>query len=135
VIVSLHVATGALLGSIVHRRAGIVLLGPLLHLVSDRVPHQDIPSLRFEVGTGAAGVLALAGRRGPLHPVTVGAIATCLPDAEHLVRLPRPGGRKLFPSHRFEGWHRAGGLPAWVQLAAAGLILGAILAARGKPRP
>ncbi len=133
-IVSLHVATGAALGAAVRRRGALLVLGPVLHILSDRVPHQDIDSLRFEVGSGAAGLVALTARFGPRHPVTLGAIATCLPDAEHLIRLPRPGGRKLFPSHRFEDWHREGGLPTWVQLAAAGVLLGAMLAARPTPR-
>jgi hypothetical protein len=53
-----------------------------------------------------------------------------VPDVEHVIRLPRPGGRKLFPSHRVYGWHRSGGLPTSLQLVAAGTILGA-LAARG----
>jgi hypothetical protein len=29
-----------------------------------------------------------------------------------------------------QGWHRAGGLPAWVQLAAAGTILAVLLGPR-----
>jgi hypothetical protein len=46
----------------------------------------------------------------------VGAVGASVPDVEHVLPLPRPGGRKLFPSHRVRGWHRAGGIPASVQL-------------------
>ena len=62
-----------------------------------------------------------------LH-VATGAAAGSAPDLEHLLRLPRPGGRKLFPSHRFRGWHRADGVPTWAQLLAAGVLLGLFLA-------
>ena len=75
--------------------------------------------------------LALAARYGALSPVTIGALAASAPDIEHVVRLPRPGGRKLFPSHRIRGWHQAGGIPAWAQLLAAGTILGLVLSRRG----
>ena len=101
----------------------------MLHFYGDRVPHEDIASRRFEIGSGLAGVLALALVRGPLDPATVGAIASSAPDIEHVVRLPRPGGRKLFPSHRIPGWHRPGRLTAEAQLLIAGALLGSILAA------
>jgi hypothetical protein len=111
-----------------------VALGLLAHLAGDRMPHQDIPSRRFELRSGVALLLAVALRRGMLHPATVGAVAASAPDVEHVLRLPRPGGRKLFPSHRFHGWHRAGGLPAWMQLVAAGVLAGLVLAAGRAPR-
>ena len=126
-IVSLHVATGAAAGALAGSRLGALALGPLLHVACDVVPHQDIASRRFEIATGVAGVLALAAVHGPFAPATIGAVAASAPDLEHVLHLPRPGGRKLFPSHRF-GWHRAGGLPAWAQVLAAGAILGAVLA-------
>jgi hypothetical protein len=91
------------------------------------MPHQDIASRRFEVRSGIALLLAVAAVRGPLNPATVGAAAASAPDLEHLLRLPRPGGRKLFPSHRVHGWHRTGGVPAWAQLLAAGALIGAVL--------
>ena len=55
-------------------------------------------------------------------------IASATPLDDAIPTGPRPGGRKLFPSHRVHGWHRAGGLPASVQLVAAGAILGALVA-------
>ena len=70
----------------------------------------------------------LAAAHGPLDPVVVGAVGASVPDVEHVLPFPRPGGRKLFPSHRIRGWHKAGGLPASVQLLVAGAILGALAA-------
>jgi hypothetical protein len=128
-IVSMHVATGAAGGAVVRSRVGATLLGLVLHAAGDRVPHQDIASRRFEIGSGVLGVLALAVVRGPLDAATVGAVAAAAPDIEHVVRLPRPGGRKLFPSHRIPGFHRPGGFPAEAQLLIAGALLGAVLGA------
>ncbi len=125
-IVSLHVATGAALGAAAGSRLRALALGPLLHLAGDLLPHEDIPSRRFEIWSGVAGILLLALVRGPLDPATFGAVAASAPDLEHVLPLPRPGGRKLFPSHRHPGWHRAGGISAPAQLLVAGAILGAL---------
>ena len=129
-IVSLHVASGAAVGAGARSRRSAVALGLLAHLAGDRVPHHDIPSRRFELRSGVALLALVALRRGALDRATIGAAAASAPDVEHVLRLPRPGGRKLFPSHRFHGWHRAGGLPAWVQLVAAGVLAGLVLAPR-----
>jgi hypothetical protein len=129
-IVSLHVAAGAAVGAIAPSRRAAVLLGALAHLFGDRMPHEDIWNRRFEMWSGAAALTAVALRHGPLDRVTVGAVAGSAPDIEHVLRLPRPGGRKLFPSHRLIGWHRSGGVPDWAQLLAAGLLLGLLLAPR-----
>jgi hypothetical protein len=134
VIVSLHVATGAAAGALLRTRGRAVLAGLVLHALGDRMPHWDIQDRRFEIASGLALVGAFALRHGPASAVVVGALASSAPDVEHVVRLPRPGGRKLFPSHRVHGWHRAGGVPAWAQLLAAGVILGALLAPRGSGR-
>ncbi|MBA3556314.1 MAG: hypothetical protein H0W29_16390 [Gemmatimonadales bacterium] len=123
-IVSLHVAAGAIAGAAARSRMPAIALGLLAHAAGDRIPHQDIGSRNFELVSGMAGLALLAVGRGPLHPITLGAAACSAPDIEHAVRLPRPGGRKLFPSHRFTGWHRAGGLPAGLQVLVAGLVLG-----------
>jgi len=93
------------------------------------MPHQDVASRRFEALSGVAGLVLLAAARGPLDKTVVGAVAASVPDVEHVLRLPRPGGRKLFPSHRLRGWHKTGGLPASVQLVTAGVLLGALGAA------
>lgn len=127
-IVSLHLATGALGGALVRSPVAAAALGPVLHFLGDRVPHEDIDSKGFELRCGVFGVLALAVVRGPLDPATIGAITSTAPDLEHVIRLPRPGGRKLFPSHRIPGWHRPGGLTVEAQLLIAGALFGAVLA-------
>lgn len=129
-IVSLHVASGAALGALTRSRPRALLLGPLLHVAEDRVPHEDIPSRRFEIASGVAGVLFLAARRGPLDASTLGALATSAPDLEHVFPRLRPGGRKLF--HAAPGWHRSGGLRTDAQLLLAGAILGALVGRRGR---
>ncbi len=126
-IVSLHVATGAAGGALAGSRRASLVLGPLLHLAGDRMPHEDIADRRFEVGSGVAAVLLLAAARGPFDPAVTGALAASGPDLEHVLRFPRPGGRKLFPSHRLHGWHRSGGLSAPAQLVLAGFLLGLLL--------
>jgi hypothetical protein len=127
-IVSLHVATGAAAGALAGSRLGAVGLGLLLHAAGDRMPHDDVASRPFEIASGASSLLLLAAARGPLDPAVLGGIAASVPDVEHVLPLPRPDGRKLFPSHRVRGWHRGGGVPAWAQLVAAGAILGALTA-------
>jgi hypothetical protein len=128
VIVALHVATGAAAGAASGSRVAALLIGPVLHLAGDRVPHQDFHSERLEIGTGVLGILLLAMRRGPLDPATLGAASSSAPDLEHIVPLLRPGGRKLF--HDRLGWHRSGHFPPSLQLVLAGAILGALLLRR-----
>lgn len=128
-IVSLHVATGAAAGAASGSRLTAILIGPLLHLAGDRLPHRDIGSRRFEIGSGLACLALLAGRRGPLDPATLGAAASSAPDLEHVVPFLRPRGSKLF--HGRHGWHRTGRFPADLQLLLAGAIVGALIAPRG----
>jgi hypothetical protein len=129
-IVSMHVATGAAAGALAGSRPRAVLLGLVLHGVCDRIPHWDIPSRRFEIRSGLALLGLLAATRGALDPAVVGAAASSAPDLEHVVRLPRPGGKKLYPSHRVRGWHRTGGVSTRAQLFAAGVIVGLLLGRR-----
>jgi len=133
-IVSLHIATGAAGGALVRSPVAAAVLGPVLHFFGDRMPHEDIDSRRFELQCGVAGIVALALVRGPFDAATVGALASAAPDLEHVLRLPKPGGRKLFPSHRIPGWHRPGGISANAQLLIAGALLGAVLASGLKRR-
>jgi hypothetical protein len=130
VIVALHVATGAAAGAASRSRLAALLLGPVLHLAGDRLPHRDIRSRRFEIGSGVAGILLLAARRGPLDPATLGGAASSAPDLEHVLPFMRPGGRKLF--HNGRGWHRSGRFPAALQLLLAGAILGVLSAPRSR---
>jgi hypothetical protein len=125
VIVSLHAATGATAGAAVRSPVVAALLGIPLHLAGDRVPHEDIHDRRFEIASGLAVAALLAARRGLTDAATIGALAACAPDVEHIVRLPRPGGSKLF--HGKRGWHRSGGLSARTQLLLAGVLTGRLL--------
>jgi hypothetical protein len=127
-IVSLHVATGAAAGAASGSRLTAILLGPILHLAGDRLPHQDIGSRRFEIGSGLVCLVLLASKRGPLDPATLGAAASSAPDLEHVVPLLRPRGNKLF--HGRHGWHRSGRFPTYLQLLLAGVIVGALIAPR-----
>src|SRR5687767_4915655 len=126
----MHVATGAVGGLVAGTPWRAALFGPVLHFFGDRIPHEDIASEKFEAACGVAGVLALGVLRGPLDPATVGAVTSAAPDLEHILPLPRPGGRKLFPSHRIPGWHHPGGISATTQLLIAGFLFGAVLVAR-----
>jgi len=114
------------MGAAVRSRTLAALLGIPLHLAGDRVPHRDLHNRRFEIGSGLAIVGLVAARRGLADTATVGALAACAPDLEHLVRLPRPGGSKLFHGRR--GWHRSGGLSTRAQLLLAGVLIGKLLA-------
>ena len=129
-IVAVHVASGALAGALLGSRRAAVPAGLALHVAGDLIPHHDFRSRPFEFGSGVVGVLALAFVRGFGDPATVGAIASSAPDFEHITPLPRPGGRKLFPSHRWERLHRSGGLSSGAQLALALGVLAALLARR-----
>jgi hypothetical protein len=128
-IVTLHVASGAAAGAATRSRALAVLLGIPLHLLADRIPHRDIPSRRFEIASGAAGLMLLAAGRGPFHPVTLGAAAASAPDLEHVFPALRPRGSKLF--HGAHGWHTSGRmLPVQFQLVVAGITIGALAVRR-----
>ena len=129
----MHVASGAAAGALLGSRGRALAAGPLLHFACDACPHEDIPSLRFEIGSGVALLAVVAAVRGPLDPAVFGAVASSAPDVEHVVRLRRAGGRKLFPTHRFRGLHRRGGVRAWVQLLVAGAIVGTTIARRRAP--
>lgn len=129
----MHVASGAAAGAVAGTRGRALAVGPVLHLLGDMTPHRDIRSRRFELRSGVALVLLLALRRGPFDPAVIGALAASAPDVEHVLPLPRPGGRKLFPSHRIPGLHRSGGLGTGLQLVAAGVLIGAVLAGRRPP--
>jgi hypothetical protein len=132
VIVLAHVATGGLAGVATGSRSRAALLGPLLHLAGDVIPHEDIASRRFETASGVAAVLLLAWRRG-IDAATVGAVAASAPDLEHILPLPRLHGRALFPSHRWQPPVRMPGIPAWVQLAGAVVIIAGLAGTRRRP--
>ena len=118
-IVALHVATGAAIGAASGRRGRAALLGVVAHFLGDVLPHDDIPSRGFEIASCVSALAFVAARRGPFSAATIGAAASSAPDVEHLLPLRRG----LFPSHRWARFHTGGGIPAAVQLAAAGALL------------
>ena len=126
----MHVAAGAAVGALAGSRGRAVVLGFGLHGLQDAVPHQDIRSRRFEIVSGVALLGLLALRRGLFDPAVLGGAACAAPDLEHVLPLPRPAGRELYPSHRIEGWHQAGGVSTQVQLAAAGMIVALLMRRR-----
>jgi hypothetical protein len=134
VIVSLHVATGAAAGTLLRSPGRAAVAGPLLHAALDVIPHEDIDSVRFELASGLTLIALLASARGPLDAAVVGAITSSAPDLEHVLPLPRPGGRKLFPTHRSQGPHRRAGVPVWLQLVATGMIAAVFLRNRTNRR-
>ena len=122
-IVSLHVATGAAAGVLTRSRPIALLLGPVLHVAADRDPHEDIPELGFEIGSGLVGLTLLGIGRGWLDPAVLGGAAAAAPDLEHVVPWLRPAGRKLF----HWGSHDGGGISTGMQLLLAGGILGYLI--------
>jgi len=120
VIVSLHVATGAAAGALTRSRPIALLLGPVLHVAADHVPHEDIPDLRFEIGSGVAALVLLGVGRGWLEPAVLGGAAAAAPDLEHIVPWLRPAGRKIF----HWGGHPSGGISKSAQLLVAGALIG-----------
>jgi hypothetical protein len=128
-IVSLHVSTGAAAGVLSRSRLRALLIGPVLHLAGDRLPHEDIANRRFEIGSGLFAVALLAVRRGPVDAATLGAVAASAPDLEHLFAAVRPFGKKVFHHH---GWHRRGAFSAKTQLLTAGVILGLLIGPSGR---
>ena len=129
-IVALHVAAGAAAGALAGSRPRAIALGLALHGAQDAVPHHDIPSRRFEAASGlGCSPFSRSDVASSIRP-RLGGAACAAPDLEHVLPLPRPGGRELYPSHRVEGWHQEGGVPAWAQLATAGVIVALVV---GRP--
>jgi hypothetical protein len=113
-IVALHVATGAATGALTGSRAAAIVLGPILHVASDRVPHRHPCSSR-DVMAGAVALSYVACRRGILDPATVGALAAIAPDLKHTRR--KPGGPRWRPRPKPRGLR-----VRWQLLLAAALL-------------
>lgn len=127
-----HVATGALAGR--HRIGTLdaLLAGLAAHAAIDVIPHGEVHDDRFELLTGAAGVLAIAARHGWRSPVTIGALGSVIPDMEHLPKLVGIDTPPVFPTHRWgvlHGWEtKPLALPAWLQAMFGGAVIGALVA-------
>lgn len=131
-----HGALGAACGALLKRRPSTVAAALISHLVVDVINHDepldDDQKLRPDVVAldavllGAALVL-LARRRGITSAESVGAIAGCLPDAEHFLhrlRRTRSGWAVHGPFPHAEWpsrgigvrWQFAIGVAAWLAL-------------------
>jgi hypothetical protein len=129
-IVALHVATGAAAGAASGSRLAALLLGPVLHLAGDRLPHQDIRSRRFEIGSGfsracssslggaARSILRRLAPRGAPHLTSSTSSRSCA-RAEGSSSTAAAAGTAR------------GRFSADLQLLLAGAILGALIAPRG----
>ena len=115
------------MGALVRSRPLAMLLGPVLHVAGDQVPHEDIDDENFELGSGLVSLALLATRRGPFDPAVIGGAAAAMPDLEWLFPWLRPGGELLF--HRGSGRH-GGGFTARTQLLTAGALVGWLLTRR-----
>lgn len=131
-IVTAHVVLGGLAGLLARSRGEAAVLGALTHIAADVCPHEDISSRRFEIVSGLTALAALASRYGPLDPVVVGAAAGSAPDLEHVLPMPRPSGRQLFPSHRWQRESGSARVPVKAQLFAAAVLLAWLVARRGR---
>ena len=122
-IVALHAATGAATGVLTRSRSVALAVGPLLHVVGDRIPHRHPAHSAWEYVAGLAAIATLARRRGVLDAATLGAVAAMMPDLEHLFPAMRFRGAKTF--HRRKGGDRtdASGISVRTQTVLALLIL------------
>ncbi len=127
VLTTAHIASGAAVGTLIRSRMAAVAVGVGLHYLGDKIPHEDVTSKRFEFVTGLGAVALLAYTRGPFSPSTICGAFASSPDLEHILPLPKPGGKKIFPTHR--GHHASGGVPVWLQLVGAGAVLASVAAA------
>lgn len=100
-----HVLTGALLGSVVARPAAAAGAGFLSHFVLDAVPHFGVDEarlMRVAVPDGLLGLAAIAviNSTAPPHrraAVLAGVFGACLPDVD------KPA-REFFDRSPFPGW-------------------------------
>lgn len=133
-----HVATGALAGRRCSGAADAFLAGLAMHAAMDVIPHGEVHDDRFELATGAAGILAVAARHGWRSPVALAALGSVVPDMEHAPGILGLRTVALFPTHRYgalHGWEtKPLAIPAWVQAVVGGAVIGAIAALRGPLR-
>lgn len=134
-IVALHAATGAATGVLTSSRLAATVIGPVLHVASDRVPHRHPYHAGWEYLAGALAIGFLAERRGALDPATIGAASAVMPDLEHVLPGLRVRGKKVF--HRRPGRDRreATGLSARTQTLIAAMILVPLVLSQRRPPP
>ena len=135
----LHGALGATCGMLTRRRSPTVAAALISHLAVDAINHDEPTdgggNLRLDVVAldglllGLA-LLVLTKRWGVLSPESVGALAACLPDLQHLLPRPCMRGRSgrhgpfphaRWPSQKLAVWSQfAVGALGWVALLSCG---------------
>ena len=139
----LHGALGATCGMLTRRRAPTVAAALISHLAVDAINHEEPTdgggNLRLDVVAldglllGLA-LLVLSRRHGVFSPASVGALAACLPDLQHLLPRPcmrgRPGRHEPFPHARWPSQK----LAVWSQFVVGALGWIAVLGFRRRPQ-
>jgi hypothetical protein len=106
------------------------VLGALLHVAGDRVPHRH-PAEWIDYLAGVASIVLLLSRRGLGDVATIGALAAVMPDFEHVIFGSGRRRGKLF--HRRPGGDRcdSSGLSSRTQLVLAAAIIAPLVALGG----
>jgi hypothetical protein len=130
-ICGVHALVGAALGSLTRHRATAAGLGVAAHAVCDLIPHRDL-SVPTEVALLAAALGGVGATCGVRSTEFAGALGGALPDLENVVPPSWQGGRKWFPSHRFE--HARGPQPMWPTALIAAAALACLASTRAGRR-
>lgn len=130
-----HAAVGAMVGTGIGKRGGALAGGAASHLLCDLVPHRDY-DLKIEAPLALAMFVYLGVRYGANSPQVWGAAGGVLPDGENaLAVLGLVGEDKTwFPTHNKSApWYVGHGLRVESPLPQVALALIALLLAdRGR---
>jgi hypothetical protein len=147
VLITNHVAQGAVIGSLAPGPVSAFVAGVASHFVADALPHWGVVEydefLAVAVPDGLFGLAAMSvlARRTPAQRrlvVVAGMLGACFPDADKPSKLF--AGRSPFP-RVVDRWHEQiqheepHRMPQELAVAAVGLTLAALLVRRGAARP
>jgi hypothetical protein len=142
VLITNHVAQGAVIGAVAPGPASAFVAGVASHFAVDSLPHWGVPDyeafLRVAVPDGLVGLAAMAWLTRASTParrdaVLAGMLGACLPDADKPSKLFFGGSP--FPA-ALDEWHgdiqreEPHRMPQEIALAAGGLLLATLLARR-----
>jgi hypothetical protein len=146
VLITNHVAQGAVIGSLAPGPVSAFVAGVASHFAVDALPHWGVVEydefLAVAVPDGLVGLAAMTwlARRAPAHRrvrVLAGMLGACFPDADKPSKLF--AGRSPFP-RVVDRWHEQiqheepQRMPQELATAAAGLALAAVLVRRSAGR-
>lgn len=130
-----HAAVGAMVGTGIGRREGALAGGAASHLLCDLVPHRDY-ELKIEAPLALAMLAYLGLRYGLKSPQMWGAVGGILPDGENALAVLGvvPEDKTLFPTHnKTAPWYVGHGARVESPLPQVALALIALLLAdRGR---